>query len=420
MKIARTSFSEGLIWNYISIFFLAVGGMVFSFLIGFYYDAETLGNFNLVYAYYIVFSQVGVMGSHMAVTKYVSEYSEDRKSVNIILSCGILEVSIASIVLGISIYLLYNFFLKDYLAEGLSDSIYPIILALLFFAINKVILGYLNGLSKMKEYAVFQSMRNIFIAMWIIIFAVLKLPGDKITFCFAGAEIMIFILEVPLLFLREKFRVCISFHWLKKIIVFGVHIMPANIVLELSTKVDILCLSWILKNERIVGIYSFAALFGEGFYQLFVVIRRSINPHITQNYIKKELEQYYITSVKKVRSIGYMLGIIFLVLIVLGYGVLCFLIGDISYYKGMIPLVIIMAAIVCNMKSIVFGNILSQTGFPTAESVNNVITVMANFILNIVFISQWGMVGAALATGASYFVFSINQRMMVKKYLQLH
>jgi len=420
MKITRTSFTQGLVWNYISIFFLAVGGMVFSFLIGFYYDAETLGNFNLAYAYYIVLSQVGALGSHMAVTRYVAEDPEDKKSVNTILSCGILAVVVVSIALGIFIYLLYSFVLKDYLGEGLSDSVYSIILAIFFFAINKVILGYLNGLSKMKEYAVFQSIRNIFIAMWIVIFAVLRLPGGKITFCFAGAEIMIFLLEVPLLFLKEKFRACISFEWIKKIIAFGIHIMPANIVLELSTKVDILCLSWILRNERIVGIYSFAALFGEGFYQLFVVIRRSINPHITQSHRKDELEQYCVVIVKKIKHIGYLLGIVCMVFIVLGYGILCYLIGDASYYRGIGPLVIIMAAIVCNMKSIVFGNILAQTGYPAAESVNNIITVMANFLLNILFINQWGMVGAALATGISYFVFSLNQRVMVKRYLDLH
>ncbi len=420
MKTFHRDFAKGLMWNYISIIFLAAGGIVFSFLIGVYYDAETLGGFQLTYAYYIVFSQVGVWGSHMAVTKYVSEYAEDRKTVNIILSSGLLIVGLISIVLGGLAWGICNLGIRELLGNSLRDSINAVILAVLFFSMNKVILGYLNGLSRMKEYAVFQSMRNILIALWIIIFAIFKVPGYKISFCFAYAEIIIFLVEIPLIMIKEKFSICFSTEWIKKILVFGTRIMPANIVLELSTKVDILCLSWILRNEELVGIYSFAALFAEGFYQLFVVIRRSINPLITQNYIKGNLTDYYEKVTYKIRKVGYLSGTVCLALLVAGYRVLCFFIGDSSYYAGTFALLIIAASIVCNMKSIIFGNILSQTGNPTKESVNNILTVTSNFILNILFIFQFGMIGAAVATGTSYFVFSISQRMMMRRKLNLH
>lgn len=420
MKISQTDFTKGLMWNYISIIFLAAGGIVFSFLIGFYYDAETLGSFNLTYAYYIVFSQVGVWGSHMAVTKYVSEYAGDKKKVNMILSSALLVVGLISIGLGSLAWGICNFGIRELIAESLQASMNAVILAVLFFSMNKVVLGYLNGLSRMKEYAIFQSMRNILIAFWIIIFAIFKVPGYKISFCFAYAEIIIFLLEIPLIMIKEKFSICFSTEWMKKILAFGTRIMPANIVLELSTKVDILCLSWVLRKEEIIGIYSFAALFAEGFYQLFVVIRRSINPLITQNYIKGSLPSYYKKITERIRRVGYLSGIVCLVLLMTGYRILCFFIGDASYYAGTFSLLIIASAIVFNMKSIIFGNILSQTGNPTAESINNILTVASNFALNILFIFQFGMIGAAIATGISYFVFSINQRLIVDRKLDLH
>ena len=151
MKISKASFKEGLVWNYISIFFLAIGGMVFSFLIGYYYDAETLGNFNLVFAYYTIFSQIGVWGCHMAVTRYISEYSENRENADLILTCGILAVCIITIISGGILWVTCNFLLVDILADAVLESVNPIILAVFFFSINKVILGYLNGLSRMKE-----------------------------------------------------------------------------------------------------------------------------------------------------------------------------------------------------------------------------------------------------------------------------
>lgn len=419
MKIARTNFTEGLIWNYISVFFLAVGGTVFSFLIGYYYDAETLGNFNLVFAYYTIFSQVGVWGCHMATTRYVSEYSDDHGKTNIILTCALLAVCIITFISGGIIWLLCNKLFMDFLADTVLESINSIILAVFFFSMNKVILGYLNGLSRMKAYAIFQSLRNILITVWIVIFVILKIPGNRISLCFAYAEIILFLLEMPLIIKREGFRLQVSSAWIKKIIMFGTRIMPANIVLELSTRVDILCLSWVLKNEEMIGIYSFAALFGEGFYQLFVVVRRNINPYITQNFVKGKLGDFYINLKQEIRKKGYFLGAGGLVAVILVYGFLCFLMGDVNYYKGTLPLIIITVSILCNMKSIILGNILSQTGYPVAESVNNVVTVAANFLLNIVFIYKWGIVGAAVATGVSYFVFSVNQKVLINRKLHI-
>lgn len=411
---------QGLIWNYISIFFLAIGGITFSFLIGLYYDAETLGNFNLIYAYYIVLSQIGVWGCHMAVTRYVSEYADDIEKVNTILSCAILFVSFSAIILGLSIWLICVFFIRHFLSGALLNALYSLILAVCFFSINKVILGYLNGLSKMKEYAIFQSLRNILIAAWIVFFAIMRIPGDRVSFCFAFTEIIIFLLEIPMLIIREGFRIHLSIEWLRKIVFFGTRIMPANIVLELSTKVDILCLSWILKDERSVGVYSFAILFAEGFYQMFVVIRRSINPFVTQNYKKNELGSYYKTVNNKIKRLGYFVAITGLFIIIIGYRILCLFLNDQGYYAGVIPLLIVMISIVANMKSIIFGNILSQTGYPLEESINNAITVIANFILNILFIYKWGMIGAAIATGGSYFIFSFNQKIFVKKRMKLY
>lgn len=420
MKLFKTDFAQGLVWNYISIIFLAIGGVTFSFLIGIYYDAETLGNFNLIYAYYIVLSQIGVWGSHMAVTKYVSEYAGDREKVNIVLSCAILMVCFFSVGLGSLVWVLCNSIFYKILGNVLLSSVPSIIVAVFFFAVNKVVLGYLNGLSRMREYAVFQTSRNIFIVMWIVIFALRGVSGDKISLCFTYTEIIIFILGMFLIIVKGKFRFRISIEWLKKIFIFGTHIMPANIVLELSTKVDILCLSWVLNSEKTVGIYSFAALFSEGFYQLLVVIRRSINPLITQKYVKNELTEFYEKIIYMVRRRGYLLGVVSALFVILGYRILCFLINDANYYMGTVPLIIILFAIICNMKGIVLGNILSQTGNPTAESVNNVITVMANFIFNILFIIKWGMIGAALATGLSYFVFSANQNILIRKKFNLN
>jgi len=59
----------------------------------------------------------------------------------------------------------------------------------------------------------------------------------------------------------------------------------------------VIVLRLVTHNDYIVGIYSFALRFAEGFYQLQVVIRRNINPMIAQYIAKKDF--LYITKLKK-------------------------------------------------------------------------------------------------------------------------
>lgn len=412
--LLQDRFTQGLIWNYISIVFLALGGVIFSFLIGYFYDAAVLGYFNKVYAFYIVLSQVMVWGSHMAVTKYVSEYVEDAKQVNAIFSCALLLIVLA-------------FFLISSVAYGgiwclehaeivyiRVDAVNAVVWGTFFFAINKVMLGVLNGMSCMKEYAILQSLRNIFIAVCIIIMAILRCPGEKLVFCFAIAEVFLTLIGGSILF-RKKIRFQYSREWLRRIFVFGTHILPANMVLELNTKADILCLSFFFIDDTQLGIYSFAALFAEGFYQLFVVIRRSINPKITQKYARGDLGRYYKQVSLTLTHYGYIIAGFVALLVIGGYNVLCILIGDPSFREGNVILFILLGAILFNQKSIVWGNILSQTGFPLYESATNIITVTANIVGNIVLIHFLGVLGAATATGISYFVYSVGQHYYVRK-----
>ena len=51
------------------------------------------------------------------------------------------------------------------------------------------------------------------------------------------------------------------------------------VLIELNTKVDILMIGFFMGDYN-VGIYSFAALFGEGFYQLLIVLQNVLNPFI--------------------------------------------------------------------------------------------------------------------------------------------
>ena len=97
------------------------------------------------------------------------------------------------------------------------------------------------------------------------------------------------------------------------------------------------------------------------------------------------------------------------------YYVVCLVIGDKSYRIGLIYILIICCAISLNSKKIIWGDILSQSGYPLNESKINLFTVVSNFLLNILCIPFLGTIGAALATAMSHFVYGFFLKRETKR-----
>ena len=398
--INNKDFTEGLAWNYISVFILGVSGLFYNVLIEICYNMEAVGMFNQVYSYYIVVSQLAAFGIHNSVLKYVSTAENNTIQLRI-LQCGILSAIFTSVLTVTSASLLIKIFMNQF---SIQKGLLEMCLALPFFSVNKVYLNYLNGCQKMKSYAVFQCLRSIFIAFSILIFYCIHMKAEDISLCFLTGEM---VLSAFLFFWCSKGCKWGLNDWdgIKLHILFGSKVFLANLVMELNTKVDILCLSWIVRDDALIGIYSFAVLFAEGFYQFFVVFRRSINPQIAK-------DKMIVYQINKKKFVCLSMLLAFAVIGVF-YTVSIFVSKE--YLLGMKPLAIILFSIVCNGYYIILGNYWSQRGMPLQETKTNVITVLTNLCFNVVLIPILGILGAAIATAASYFVYSFMIRRNMEK-----
>lgn len=417
MDIERKRISGDLVYNYLSVGITAICGAAFSIIISFFYPEEMLGRFNTIYSYYIVLSQFCVWGIHMAIVKYAAEEEGISKA----LLSRVLVLTIAiSVFVSINACFVVNMCLKHLIGDSMVQSFNTIWVALVFFSINKVFLGWLNGKSLMRAFAIFQATRNFTIAISLIIFSVVGISGTKLTYCFAMAEILLCLCEIfYCLKKRNEFNNKPTSVKLGDILWFGTRILPSNAVMELNTKIDVICLSIITNNEALVGVYSFAAMFGEGFYQLFVVVRKIMNPHLTKKNEAHKLDQYINFIKVKYTKWLYIGSALCGLLLLFGFNFLISLIGKDGYEIGAIVLAVLCLFMVLNAKSIVFGNILAQTGNPSEESFVNIITATCNGVLNIFMIFCFGIYGAALATGISYCVYTIFQRYFVTKKLKV-
>ncbi len=390
-----------LIWNYGSILIMALGGLLFSTIILFFYDTETLGIFNRAYSYYIVLSQISVCGVHMSVLKRVSDSKYDDNESRSLLATSLAVVvifSLAVIILGEGVV----FFFPT--TEQRRMSLMCIIPALLFFSVNKVLLNYINARVRMVAYAIFQGLRNILICVGIVVLAVIHIDGPKLTLAFAIGELILLIATLIYLQMQHELGGKISRNFARDLIEFGIKILPSNIVLELNTKVDILCLGWFCSDEALIGVYSFVTLFTEGFYQVYMVIRRNVNPFLSE--WSRDLSKW---KQEKTKWTKYCLitAIPLVGLLVGAYYAYIMILGKTEFTAGIIPLIIISISIAFNGIFIIYGNSMSQLGHPGKESIANTITVAFNFTLNIILIILFSVTGAAIATALSYCCFSI-------------
>lgn len=416
-KLIKNNFVEGLIWNYGSVVILSVSGFLLNFLILYFYDATALGVFNRAYAWYCVFSQVAVWGVHMSVMKLIPEYKDDAQEREKIMSSALLGVFLFSAFCVVVIEAALPLLVTD--NRNLLASMQVVMPGLIFFSLNKVLINYLNGLSDMKAFSFFRSLRYIVIVITIFILGILQYDCIWISFSFTEAEIVVFVSCVLYLMHRKLFVKRISFKYLKEHIRFGTNILMSNMVTEINTKVDIICLGFMVGDDYLIGIYSFAVLFTEGFYQLYFVVRRSINPRITECYVNGAFQKGIEQMSENLKKYLRVLSPLALGLLIAGYCVLCFLLQQEDYIVGLRFLIIISLAIMVTGRKIIFGNIFAQTGFPLRESFVNTITVVANFTLNIVLIFFLGLTGAAVATAVSYLIFGCALRHYAKKELSV-
>lgn len=401
---------KDLVWNYISMLIMAASGLIMDAIIALFYDSDALGIFNETYAWYTILSQVSTFGIHMAILKMVPEQTDEKKR-KTILNAAFFSV----IVISIAVILLANVVLIPIDGLILKPSLQKALLGLLFFSINKVLLNYLNARFKFISFALFQSIRYCLMVLFLFWMAKTNVDRNSLAYVFLLSESILFLSLLLYLLLTKETCFKLNASEVREVIMFGARITPANMVVEMNTKVDVVCLGFFISDHSIIGVYSFAILFAEGFYTIFTTIRKIINPGISETNAKGGLKEYIDKCtgiINKYKVVG---TVAVLALVMAVYYASCLLLGREEYIIGLIYIAVICAAIALTQKAIIWGDILSQCGFPLDESKANGISITVNIVFNTVLIMLFGPIGASVATAVSHFAYAIAQRILIRR-----
>jgi O-antigen/teichoic acid export membrane protein len=412
-------FIQGITWNFASLAIMTVSGIGMHLLISWIYGASIYGVFNQVYAVYIVASQFAVVGIHLSVLKHSSEYREDSEITTSLLQAGVLLASGFSIVTVLIITGIRNWIGDVYQSPEISTGILYLTPGLVFFSLNKVMLSYLNGLSRIKEYALFQSGRFVFLIISLLIIIGVGSPGYVLPVIFSISEILVFVLvllRLPEFFSSINLEVVLK--WIQRHFSFGIKSFFSNVLLDLNTRVDVLILGY-LSGDDVVGIYSLAIVLIEGLYQIPVALRVNYSPILVTQIVQNKWNDL-LETVRKGRKFTYLFMLVVGVAAILAFHLGIQLYGQGSEYAQSLPLfIILMTALVISSGYLPFGNIILQAGYPGKHSLMIMIQVLINIILNIILASQFGAMGSAIATGISLIAIIPLMKVFTKRIIHI-
>jgi len=271
----------------------------------------------------------------------------------------------------------------------------------------------------MKAYAFFQALRYLLILAFVVVAIIIGLRGAALAGVLSGAEITLLI--CLLIYTSRYFRwggLTRWAGWLRAHAAFGSKAFLGGVLAELNTRVDVLMLGY-FATDSVVGIYSFAAILAEGFYQIPLVLKRNVNPILTKLVAEARIEELQ-GVIRRGLWLTYPI-IAALALAAVGvYPVAArVLVGNAEFLEGWPVFAILMGGIVLIAGYIPFRSLLVQSGYPASDTAVIGLSIASTAILNALFIPMWGMQGAALATGMSFVLSVIYLKGFVRSKLRI-
>lgn len=403
------------LWNIVGLGLMGAAGVALNCVVVRIYGPAVLGIFNQVFAVFIVAGQLISGGLYFSTLQMTAVAPLENRPVARVWTASLL-IGVVTAGLGCAgLWKILPSLGRWFQSPGVEEGLRWALPGLFFFALNKVGLAVVNGLSAMRGFAVIQTSRAILIVGSVSALAFLGWPGPSLPAAFTIAEAIVGVGLFLWLARRVGFgRVSFSADIFPTIL-FSLKGLLAGLLLEVNTRVDVLMLGFFM-SDRVVGIYSFAALLAEGLLQVPYILSANVNALLTSCVRVADASQrkVFIQKLKKrARQVFWpilgvsAMGFPFLAAFFLpedggvAWRVFLMLTAGMAVATGAWP----------------FFMILNQAQKPEWFTLQMIGMVGINVMANLFFIPIWGIYGAAAATAAVFAVFPLCLNVLMKKAL---
>jgi len=382
--------------------------------------AKAFGIYALSLAIFNIVQTLSRMGLSQGVLRYVSIYNGigDKAKVK----GTIIEATLTSLLLGVTLGAA-TFFCANILAKILGkpiliDTVRIVSFGIPFMASMMVALEATRGFRKMEYFVYVKNIIHPMVNLTAIILLYwlgLRLLGALAAWVLSAIVGFIFALYFIKRELPEFFRIKACFN-LIELLKFSTPLAFVGILQMLFMRTDIFMLGY-FRSSTEVGIYNAATQIVIILIMLLMAFNAIFAPiaaHLHNSGKIHELNDLFkVTS----KWIFISTAPIFIVIIIFAKDILN--IFGTKFIEG-VPALIMLATF--NFISISIGpvtQVLIMSGKQRVELYNSIFGFILNVVLNFLFIPNWGIKGAALATGVSILVIHLMRLIQVRSLLCL-
>lgn len=396
----------------LSVVTLGLSGGGIHILIGRYFDIEVLGQFNSTLAFYLVFAQVGSLGTYMAVLHL---FSKPLDAIQADMAWGILATATLIALTGSVGIIFITFLLNSFIPcvwggnQVIAGMILAASLGIPFFCINKILLAFLNAQNHINSYFLLQAVRYILLLTVLYWMAVSNVSPVSLGHVFWICEGILFLLCLTLVIkyagkhlLPAVLSNPLNFSGAQgKVTVHSLQALLGGTIQELAVRVDIFILTYFVEPVQ-VGLYSVAAMVAEGLNQVTGIVRDQLSPRI--GYLYSEKRNADLSGLfRKTMIYGY--GALFLpalLAVVLFPDVAEWLFSNPHIRLAGPAFAILMVGLYLSSPYHFLFYAPNQMGSPLILTWIVAISTVLNVILNIILIPNRGISGSACATSLSW------------------
>lgn len=407
-------------WSFLSLCAPAFTYFILRIIYGKVLGVDGLGLYTLAFTIYMFGTQFADFGIGSALTKYIAEYEDDTTRIKDFISVGFKSSVVSGLLMGTILFLFSNLISIDFFHN--SEMIYLlkiISLCFPFIAIQKTVLGTLNGFLKMKDFAFLNVVQQFFIlALSIYLVIYYKMGINGTVFGFVIPTIIIGLLSA--FFVKDQLSIYTrnSTVILKELLKFGFYVVLTNSTILIFFQVDTLMIGY-FADEIKVGYYAVAVLIVQGIMILPNAIQRINVPTIATSYRKSEYS--YIEKIIKEIVLKTFLIIMILSMFLIIFGkFLISLVFTADFLPAYLPLVILLIGYTIYAPLVSIGGTFSSIGKIEIEFQINAFCALINIILNIILIPKYGIIGAAAATSISTIIIAITYAYSLKRYFRVN
>jgi len=296
--------------------------------------------------------------------------------------------------------LIITFFFANSLFPNVAKGYF--LLALFLLPLN-FFLSFVNyillGLQKIKEFNFIRILQNFMFLILIILFLLGLNLGLKavivanILSCFFGT--------IFLFFLARKIIGSPSLHfnksYFKDAFYYGTKIYLGNIIQFFHYRIDMFLIN-IFLNPIAVGFYSVAVVISEGIWLVSQSAGTVLFPRVSSETDKKRLKEF---TPAVCRNVLFITALGSILLFFLSRWLIILLYSE-KFLDSVLPFQILLIGTVTISGWRILVNDLYGRGRPELNIYISLFSVILNIILNVIWIPEYGIAGAAWATSISY------------------